>query len=392
MVMPTTKSGRAAAVLLVVGLARLAGGACGQSPEAKKEKALARGEQYLKAGKLDEAVIEFRTALQVDENFVPAAEGLGRTYLAKSWYGDAARELQRAKKLSPESLPVAVDLGRVLVQLGAWKEAEQEAALILAKDARRQDGLYIRAAALLGEGKPQEVLPLLEPLVPGESSPDLGRTVALALSRLGKISEAEQAFRATLAKNPQDAQSLVGLGSIQLAQNRPAEALKLFEQAKAITPADPKVRQSVAVAQAQLGQLPEAIKELEGIDRRAWSSQTVTTLGALYMRAGRAGDAVRLLTPVVERAPRFALARYLLAQAYLASNDPAPAISQLEEVLRQIPGNVPTSFRLAVAYTRAGRAREALALLDPLGKTLDKTAEYQLARARGPLALGPSGG
>ena len=296
-----TRTSRASAVLLMVALALLLGGACGQSPETKKQKALARGEQYLKDGKVDEAIIEFRTALQVDENFVPAVQGLGRAYVAKSWHGDAAREFQRAKKLSPDSLPIAVDFGRVLVQLGAWKEAEEQAAVILSTEPRNQDGLYIRSAALLGQGKPQEVLSLLGPLPPGESSPDLGRIVALALFRSGKVVEAEQAFRATLAKNPQDAQSLVGLGSIQLAQNRPTEALKLFEQAKAITPADPKARQGVALAQAQLGHLPQAITELEGIDRRAWSSDTVTTLSVFYMRANRAGDAIRLLAPVVER-------------------------------------------------------------------------------------------
>jgi tetratricopeptide (TPR) repeat protein len=387
MVMPTAKTGRAAAVLLMVGLALLAGGACGQSPEAKKQKAVSRGEQDLKDGKIDEAIIEFRTGLQVDENFIPAVVGLGRAYVAKSWYGDAAREFQRAKKLSPDSLPIAVDFGRVLVQLGAWKEAEEQAAVILSKEPRNPDGLYIRSAVLLGQGKPQEVLTLLEPLPPGESS-DLGRIVALAYFRSGKVAEAEQAFRATLAKNPQDGQSLVGLGSIQLAQNRPTEALKLFEQAKAIAPADPTARQGVAVAQAQLGHLPEAIKELEGIDRRAWSSDTVIALSGFYVRANRAGDAIRLLAPVVERAPRFAQARYLLADAYLANNDPALAISQLEEVQRQIPGNPRVGFRLAAAYTRAGRPRDALAQLDPLGKILDKVADYQLERGRALLLLG----
>jgi len=388
MVKPTRKTGGVSAVLLMVALALVLGAACGQSPEAKKQKALARGEQYLKDGKVDEAVIEFRTALQVDENFVPAVQGLGRAYAAKSWYGDAAREFQRAKKLSPDSLPIAVDFGRALVQIGAWKDAEQQAALILSKEPRNPDGLYIQAASLLGQGRPQEALTLLGPISPGESSPELGRTVAFALFRSGKVPEAEQAFRATLAKNPQDAQSLVGLGSIQLSQNRPSEALKLFEQARAITPNNSRVRQGVAVAQAQLGHLPEAIKELEGIDRRAWSNDTVTALSAFYIQAGRHADAVRLLAPVVERAPRFADARYLLAAAYLASNDPASAISQLEELLRQIPGNARASFRLAVAYTRAGRARDALAQLEPLGKTLDKTLEYQVERARALLLLG----
>ena len=139
------ETARRVGTLLVIGLVLVAGGACGQSPLAKKQKAVARGEQYLKDGKLNEAIIEFRTALQVDQDFLPAVHALGRAYIAKSWYGDAARELQRAQKLAPDSLPIAADYGRVLAQAGAWKDAEAQAALILAKDPQNRDGLYIRA-------------------------------------------------------------------------------------------------------------------------------------------------------------------------------------------------------------------------------------------------------
>ena len=68
----------------MVGIALAASMACGQRPEAKKQKALVRGEQSLKDGKLNEAIIDFRTTLQVDQNFVPAVQGLGRAYAAKS--------------------------------------------------------------------------------------------------------------------------------------------------------------------------------------------------------------------------------------------------------------------------------------------------------------------
>ena len=92
------------AILLTVGLV-LGANACGQSPEAKKQKALVRGEQYLKDGKLNAAIVEFRTALEADQNFVPATQGLGRAYAAKSWNGDAVREFQRAQKLSRDLSP-----------------------------------------------------------------------------------------------------------------------------------------------------------------------------------------------------------------------------------------------------------------------------------------------
>src|SRR4029453_14221260 len=291
----TGKAVQQLGVLLLIGVALLLGTACSQSPEVKKQKALGRGEEYLQKGKLNEAIIEFRAALQEDQDFVPAAQGLGRAYAAKSWNGDAVRELQRAQKLSPDSLSIAVDLGRALVQAGAWKEAETQATLILGKEPRNLDGLYISAMALLGQGKVNEAQAVLQAVPAGSAPPGLGRATASALFKLGKVPEAEQAFRAVLAKNPQDALSLAGLGSIELTRNQPAEALKLYEQAKAIQPGDPRVRQGMAFAQARLGHLPEAIKELEEIDPRAWSADTVLALGSFYLRANRPADAVRLL-------------------------------------------------------------------------------------------------
>jgi len=134
----------------------LAGAACTQSPEVRKQRALQRGEQYLREGKANEAIVELRNALQVDPDFVPALHALGRAYATKSWYGDALRELVRAQGVAPDSLPVAADLGRALVEVGAWKDAREQAAKILEKEPRNPDGLYIRAAALMQEGKAKD--------------------------------------------------------------------------------------------------------------------------------------------------------------------------------------------------------------------------------------------
>jgi hypothetical protein len=41
---------------------------------------------------------------------------------------------------------------------------------------------------------------VLQSVPPGEAPPDISRTTAIALARLGKIAEAEQTFRALVAK------------------------------------------------------------------------------------------------------------------------------------------------------------------------------------------------
>src|SRR6266699_3125557 len=89
---------------------------------------------------------------------------VGHAYATKSWNADAFREFQRAQKLIPDSLPIATDLGRAAIQIGAWNDAEAQAALILGKEPQNREGRYIRATALLGQGKNQEALAVLEAL------------------------------------------------------------------------------------------------------------------------------------------------------------------------------------------------------------------------------------
>jgi tetratricopeptide (TPR) repeat protein len=366
----------------------LAGAACTQSPEVRKQRALQRGEQYLREGKANEAIVELRNALQVDPDFVPALHALGRAYATKSWYGDALRELVRAQGVAPDSLPVAADLGRALVEVGAWKDAREQAAKILEKEPRNPDGLYIRAAALMQEGKAKDALVLLEGLGPGEGPQELPRLRGAALMILGKTAEAEQAFRVALEKNPNDARSMAALGEIRLLGQKYEDAVKLFEQAKAIKSDDANIRLGLAATKARLNRVPEAIKELEELDPRARSVAVLLALGRFYVQAERSTDAVRLLSSVVERVPRFPQARLLLGAAYLAADNPRSARGEFEELNRQVPDHPLVRFALAITLTRTGQPNEALRLLDSVAKQYEKAAAYQVERARALLFMG----
>src|SRR3981081_974973 len=90
-------------ILSLIGPALLTLASCAQSPETRKHAALSHGEQYAKDGKLGEAIIEFKTALEIDESFGLATYALGRAYAARFWYVDAAKELAQAQTLSPDS-------------------------------------------------------------------------------------------------------------------------------------------------------------------------------------------------------------------------------------------------------------------------------------------------
>ena len=57
--------------------------ACQGSPEVQKGGYLQSGLQYLKDRKYDEAIIEFRNALQIDPRFADAHAAIGEGYQGK---------------------------------------------------------------------------------------------------------------------------------------------------------------------------------------------------------------------------------------------------------------------------------------------------------------------
>ena len=376
-------------VTVVLGLALAVAVGCVDSPAVKKQKAVDRGAQYLKDGKPNEAIIELKNALQVDPDFVPALHALGQAYAAKSWFGDALRELHRAQRLAPDSIPLMVTIGRTLLDAGAFADAGAQADKILGREPGNAEALAIRAAALLGQGKPTEALAVIENAPVGAIA-EADQVRAGVLLQMGKIDEAERSYQAVLDKRPGDFKSVIGLAGIQLTRKNYDQALTLYERAKGLRPLSPQPHIGIAAVKARKGQVTEAIAELEGLDPQARSGAVVGALAVYYLQANRPAEAERILVPIVERYPKLAAGRYLLGEIYIIRGKPDLAAAQFEELVRQFPDEPTAHFRLAGAYGRLGRGKEALAELDRVAKAkaMDTTADYHLERARVLLVLG----
>ncbi len=371
---------------LVAGISLLLSVSCAQGPDATKQAALERADEYLSQGKPNEAIIELKNALQIDKDFGPALHALGRAYATKASYRDALSELSRAQTLAPDSVAIAVDLGRVLVEVGFWKGAAAQADRILDREPQNVQGLYIRAAALLGQGRVEEALAVAQTAPKGGA--DLDGVRAAALLRLGKMEQAEHVYRAILAATPDDAVAVRGLGNISLARRNNEEAIALYRRAKVMAPLNPRVRLGLATALARSGRVRQAVQELEDVEPQARSADILMALGDYYLQAGRPAEAIALLSPVVGRSPQFVPARYLLASAYLATGRVEESLRELEELNREVPNDPAIQFRLASAYLRGGRVREALVRLDSIAEPLQSSPEYHLERGRALLLLG----
>jgi cytochrome c-type biogenesis protein CcmH/NrfG len=93
---------------------------CGWNPFGSKEEYVRRGRDFAAQGKLDDAIFQFRKALQKDPKYGEAYLRLGQLLKKRNMTGEAFYSLSRAVEFMPasQSQEAKVELGRI-ANLGA---------------------------------------------------------------------------------------------------------------------------------------------------------------------------------------------------------------------------------------------------------------------------------
>ena len=109
------------------------------NPDKAKIAHVERGEAYLKEDKFQEASLEFRNAIQIDDKLAPAHWGLARAYEGLQRFQEAFEELRITTRLDADNLDARVKLGNYYIAAGKGNpeliaEADRLAKEILQKD------------------------------------------------------------------------------------------------------------------------------------------------------------------------------------------------------------------------------------------------------------------
>src|SRR5690349_3934255 len=95
--------------------------------------------------------------------------------------------------------------------------------------------------------------------------PDQAIRSAVNFHQQGNLAAAEDLYRAVLAAQPKHFEALHLLGVLRVQQNRPADAVPLFEQALAINPRATDALANSAAALLALGRAADALGRLEAL-------------------------------------------------------------------------------------------------------------------------------
>jgi tetratricopeptide (TPR) repeat protein len=311
--------------------------------EGKRKEAIEhylRARLYAQDTEFEEAVKEFRRAVELDPGDGALHREYGELLRDIPIYPEAEREARKAVELAPESAGAQRLLGQVLLATAKDKERLEEAASALRKAADLAppdpQGAVALAQTLLRLEKPKEAVAALESVVDRAHGPAFLLLYGEALERDGQSAKAEEIYRSLLEQDPENRAASVGL-------------LRVYDRSRQF---DKEASLLESFMKGQPGNL-------------AAKTQYATVL----LRARRFVESQKAFEQVLSADPgnRDALRMYAALLSETRETDKA------EETLRRLqslePDDPEVGYRRAINFLDAHRLPEAERVLEDLKKT-----------------------
>jgi putative PEP-CTERM system TPR-repeat lipoprotein len=417
--MGVSRSLRSAFVCLALALAV----GCAKDPQLSKQEHLKRGDAYAREKKFQEAIVEYRSALQADPKYAEAFVGLGEAYIAIGDIKTALASYTRAADLLPENVDVQVKAGTMYLLRHAYVDAQTYAERALGRDPKNIVALILRANALAGLSQVDQAIKEIQDAIQLDPKRgDLYANLGSIQANQARYKEAEAAFQQAVAVDPTSPRAHSALGQFYWSIRRKDEAEAAFRKAVDLDPNDLLSNRILATFYLASSRAPEAERFLKAVadlsgeinDRLqqadflalqgkfdeaiaifktvaekqgGFGPATTRHAGAEYARGNKA-EGHRLLDEVLKRNPLDAPALLLSARFLARESKPDEALAQAQQAVRADAGLIGAHFFLGQLYQGRGDAKSALLEYQTVVQLNPRATGAQLELSRLSLASG----
>jgi tetratricopeptide (TPR) repeat protein len=333
-------SSRVRLIVVVAALGQLTV-ACKHDPDAARRRVLASGDQYLSASKFGEAVIQYRSAVQLDPRAGDARVKLADAFLGAGDAASALREYVRAADLLPDDLPLQVKAGNFLLLAGRFDDAKSRAEHVLTKVPGYVDAQLLKANALAGlkdvDGAVAQIEDALR--IAPDRSGSYSSLGAMELSR-GKRDAAEQAFQKAVQLQPTSVAAHLALGNFYWLTEQIAAAEQSLTQALRLDPRHPLTNRALASFYLATNRLPAAEQPLKTVFEVTKTPAAAVALEEYYVATGQEAEARAILEPMLSDPKISATASVRLAALDYRDGRHDGAFDRLAHVLEKDPSNL----------------------------------------------------
>ncbi len=182
------------------------------------------------------------------------------------------------------------------------------------------------------------------------------------LAGLGRVDEAIEMYQKALARNPDDGFTLYQLARIlSHHQEKPAEALPLFERALALNPRLYFAHRELGDILRNLGRLEEAVSCYErALEIHPYSQGIRMALGEAYLAQGRSEEGLALLRAILRQVPVYYAAEDRIRNVFRNQGRLEELILEYQKAAERLPESGHVRYFLAGALEFAGRYQDAI--------------------------------
>jgi tetratricopeptide (TPR) repeat protein len=331
-------------IFLLVGL-----WAC-QDDAARLQEHMTRGEEYAEQGRYEEALIEFKSVLQIDPNHAKAHFDLAHAYFRVNKPREGFWELRETVRLDPANHEAKLEFSQLAILAGEKEEALLQSSSVVEADPSNVHAYLVRGQALDSLDRRDDALASYEEaLAVAPEDETAMRVVAKARSQREKYQESEELYTKLVELYP-SYENYLAMGRM-LRKQGPG-----------------RVDDHEAV-------LKKALELAEGEDR----TEAYTYLASFYYRLDRKDETFALLENGVATEEDNLDLIYLLARLHRGEGNKAQADELLEKSAEARPDDPDVHLVLSSYRARNGDYEGALAAAE---KALELDPDHKTAKLR----------
>jgi tetratricopeptide (TPR) repeat protein len=285
----------------------------------------------------------------------PEARGLRATFmLDHNQVNEAEAELQSVVTARPGNWVARFNLGRAYFAKGEYEQARQQFDKCIDLNANYLPARYAQTQVAIVRGNFDEALHDSDEILKIAPNSVQGKVMkAASLQRLNRYDDARKLLNDVLDKNPQQVESLLEIGVLDLTQRKTKDALDHFRRAYEAAPNN--IRGLLGESKALLmdGQTDKSVDLIRQAAVKAPSFQMQRELGNAQMAARQFDAAISTYQALINGTTDLKLKGDLwsrIGEAYRYKGDFPKSIEFMELAAKALPDNAAIATNLALLY------------------------------------------
>lgn len=338
------------------------------SPEKDKEALYQKALKYIEENQKDAAILELRSAIQLDAKFSDARYQLGLLYLEKGEPQQAFSEFVRVSDIDPDNLDASLKTAQFYLLARKKEESRKKINHILEKEPNHKDTLALLANLELIEGNFTASSAALDQIGEDvETSDQLQNIRGRIHAAKGEWSAAEAAFKKAISASEENIANYQILLRAYEQQNKTEESKVLLDEMVEKFPDNPQPHLLLAGYYRLTGKLELIGPELEKVIAITPENPLTRIQLAQHLRGmGKVADAEALLIKAREDIKDSIDLSASLAALYFDQGKYEQAAALLEEMKAIDEGHSGTKLLSARFLLREGKVRDGIVKLQEL--------------------------